>query len=91
MPPTGGEGGNIALRDAGLLLDCLLKVVSSEDCGSVMKSELPRYEKEMLEFSRRCVSRSHRSAKIRTVEGYVMPYVIRFAMRIANFFFGVSV
>lgn len=88
VPPTGGEGGNTALRDAGKLLDCLVKVTQSGDRETALKIELPKYEEDMLGFSRDSVNRSYRNARLVLTEGYVVPYLKRAVMRIVNFFFG---
>jgi hypothetical protein len=53
--------------------------------------EIPKYEKEMLSFASNVVRRSVRNAKMITVEGYVMPYVVRAMLRVINFFFGAKV
>jgi 2-polyprenyl-6-methoxyphenol hydroxylase-like FAD-dependent oxidoreductase len=88
VPPTGGEGGNSALRDAGLLLEHIVKISSSDDRMMAMKTEIPKYEKSMVELSRVSVKTSYRNAKMASMEGHVVPYRLRFVMRVVNFFFG---
>ena len=90
MPPTGGEGGNTALRDAALLLESLTKVAFSSDPDSILKTEIPMYEKDMLQFARTAVNRSYRNAKMAGADGYIKPYVLRIIMRTVNFFFGLK-
>ena len=91
MPPTGGEGGNTAIHDAGLLVKHLTKVVSADDRKAVLDVEIQAYEKDMLKFAWASVSRSYRNATVITVEGYIFPYILRGLLRIINFFFGVKI
>ena len=87
MPPTGGEGGNSALRDAAQLTRTLVKVVASHDLRTRLEEEISGYEEEMLKFSSLTVNRSMRYRGIMTVEGWVYPYLLRTVLRIVNFFF----
>ena len=91
VPPTGGEGGNTAIRDAAKLLETIKTIDSSDDLKEAIETEIPRYEKEMLNFAWSVVSKSTKFAKVFTAEGYVVPYVIRVVFRIINFFFGTKV
>ena len=88
VPPTAGEGGNTAIRDAGVLLKHLITVASADDLRSAFDEEIPKYERDMLEFSWTKISDSCRNAKLITMEGYIFPYVVRGIMRILNLFFG---
>ena len=88
MPPTGGEGGNTALRDAGLLLRHLMKITSTDDPPSIMATEIEAYEKDMLNFAWGAVSTSKRNAQVISTEGYIFPYLVRGFMRIMNLLFG---
>jgi hypothetical protein len=88
VPPTGGQGGNNALRNAGLLVEHLTKVVSGTE-DTALETEIQKYEKNMLNFSRSSVTKSFYLAHVMTVQGYLVPYVLRGFMRIVNFFFGV--
>jgi hypothetical protein len=65
-----------------------VKVVSSEDTKAALQVEIPEYESEMLEFSRKVVAASCRNAKMATVDGFVWPYLVRFMLRVINLFFG---
>ena len=91
MPPTGGEGGNTAIRDAAKLLETIKIIESAENWKQTIEVEIPKYEQEMLSFASRVVNRSTRNAKMITAEGYVTPYLIRGVLRIMNFFFGAKV
>ena len=91
MPPTGGEGGNTAIRDAAKLLETIKVLHAAGDFNEAIEMEIPKYEKEMLSFASNVVRRSVRNAKMITVEGYVMPYVVRAMLRVINFFFGAKV
>jgi hypothetical protein len=88
VPPTAGEGGNTAIRDAALLMKHLIKISEAEDRASAIDAEIRIYETDMLSFSRKSVVKSHWFAHIITIEGYVLPYIMRGFMRIMNFFFG---
>jgi 2-polyprenyl-6-methoxyphenol hydroxylase-like FAD-dependent oxidoreductase len=88
VPPTGGEGGNTAIRDAGALVKRLTKIASAKDREATLSVEIEEYEKEMLKFSRGSVNRSYRNSTTITVEGYIFPYLLRGFLRIINFFFG---
>jgi 2-polyprenyl-6-methoxyphenol hydroxylase-like FAD-dependent oxidoreductase len=88
VPPTGGEGGNTAIRNAAELVKHILKVASVEDRGAALDVEIQKYEKEMLTFAWSSVGRSYRNSMTITVEGYVLPYLLRGMLRIINFFFG---
>ena len=88
VPPTGGEGGNTALRDAALLTKHLIKVSKADDVTAALNTEIRAYEKDMLKFSRALVVKSYYFAHIMTIEGYILPYIVRGFMRIMNFFFG---
>jgi hypothetical protein len=88
VPPTGGEGGNTAIRDAALLTKHLMKISKAEDRASAIDAEIRAYETDMLSFSRKSVVKSHWFAHIMMIEGYVLPYIVRGFMRIMNFFFG---
>jgi len=88
VPPTGGEGGNTALRDAASLTKQLLAVSQAEDVAAALETEIRAYEKDMLRFSRASAIKSYYFAQIMTIEGYILPYIVRGFMRIMNFFFG---
>ena len=88
VPPTSGEGGNTAIRDAALLTKHLMKISEAEDRASAIDAESRAYEMDMLSFSRKSVVKSHWFAHIITIEGYVLPYIVRGFMRTMNFFFG---
>ena len=88
MPPTGGEGGNTAIRDAAILTEHIIKISEAEDRAVAIESQIRAYEKDMLSFSRKSVVKSHWFAHIMTIEGYVLPYIVRGFMKIMNFFFG---
>ena len=90
MPPTGGEGGNTAIRDAAILVKHLTTVAAAEDRKAVLDIEIQAYEKDMLKFAWTSVSRSYRNATSITVEGYIFPYILRAIFRIINFFFGIK-
>ena len=90
VPPTGGEGGNTAIRDAGILVKHLTTVAAAEDRKGVLNVEIQAYEKDMLKFAWASVTRSYRNATTITVEGYIFPYILRGVLRIINFFFGVK-
>jgi 2-polyprenyl-6-methoxyphenol hydroxylase-like FAD-dependent oxidoreductase len=91
VPPTGGEGGNTAIRDAAKLMETIKTIDSSDDLKEAIETDIPRYEKEMLNFAWSVVSKSTKFAKVFTAEGYVVPYVIRVVLRVINFFFGTKV
>lgn len=88
MPPTGGEGGNTALRDAGLLLKHLKRIAFAKDPEAAMVDEIPAYEKDMLDFAWSAVSRSTQNAQIICAEGYFFPFMVRTFMKTLNFLFG---
>lgn len=90
MPPTGGEGGNTAIRDAGLLMKHLTIAAATEDRKAVLDVEIQAYEKDMLKFAWAAVSTSYRNATSITIDGYIFPYVLRGLLMIINFFFGVK-
>lgn len=90
VPPTGGEGGNTAIRDAASLVKHLAKVASAADPKATLDVEIQEYEKDMLKFSSSSISRSYRNSTVITVEGYIYPYLVRGLLRIVNFFFGVK-
>jgi 2-polyprenyl-6-methoxyphenol hydroxylase-like FAD-dependent oxidoreductase len=91
VPPTGGEGGNTAIRDAAKLLETIKIIESADDVKEAIEMEIPKYEKEMLSFAADVVSRSVRNAKMITAEGYILPYIVRGILRVINFFFGAKV
>jgi len=91
VPPTGGEGGNTAIRDAAELVKHVAKIAAAPDCKAALDVEISEYEKDMLKFSRSTVTRSYRNAKIITVDGYVLPYLVRGLFRVLNFLFGTKV
>ena len=88
MPPTGGEGGNSAIRDAALLVKRIRNMVSASNPRSAVGSEIAAYEKEMLKLSWVAVTASYRNCKVMTIEGYILPYFVRLVLRVINFFFG---
>ena len=90
MPPTGGEGGNNAIRDAALLVQRLKKIATTEDREGILGAEIQEYEKEMLRFSWSSVSKSYRYSTFITAEGYIFPYILRAMFRFINFFIGVK-
>jgi 2-polyprenyl-6-methoxyphenol hydroxylase-like FAD-dependent oxidoreductase len=91
VPPTGGEGGNTAIRDAGILVKRLTTIAAAEDRKAILDVEIEAYEKDMLKFAWASVNRSYRNATTITVEGYVFPYIVRGFLRIINFFFGAKI
>lgn len=88
MPPTGGVGGNAAIRDAASLTEHLTRVSNASDIHAALEVEIPKYEKDMIQFSKGCVNTSMRNVRMITAEGYIFPYLIRMVMRIVNFFIG---
>lgn len=90
VPPTGGEGGNTAIRDAGLLVEHLKIVAAAEDRKAVLDVEIQAYEKDMLKFSWSAVSASYRNSTSITIDGYIFPYILRGVLMVINFFFGVK-
>jgi salicylate hydroxylase len=90
VPPSGGEGGNNALRDAGQLTQCLVKVFASKDGQDVLPGEVSAYENEMFKLSSVSIRTSMRNSNTITAEGWVYPYFIQFALRVVNFFFGLK-
>jgi 2-polyprenyl-6-methoxyphenol hydroxylase-like FAD-dependent oxidoreductase len=91
VPPTGGEGGNTAIRDAAKLMETIKNIESSDNLKEAIETDIPKYEKEMANFAWRVVSKSTKFAKVFTAEGYVVPYLIRAVLRVINFFFGAKV
>jgi hypothetical protein len=71
-----------------LLTEHLTRVAAAADFNAALEIEIPKYEKDMMEFARGCVNRSMRNVRTITAEGYVVPYLIRGVMRIVNFFLG---
>jgi 2-polyprenyl-6-methoxyphenol hydroxylase-like FAD-dependent oxidoreductase len=88
VPPTGGSGGNVALRDAALLLKHLVVIANAQDIPTSLAKEIPKYESNILGFSAKVVSMSKRYATMITADGWIMPYLMRFFMRLGNFFIG---
>jgi hypothetical protein len=66
----------------------IVKVSEAEDVATALNTEIRAYEKDMLKFSRASVVKSYYFAHIMTIEGYILPYILRGFMRIMNFFFG---
>jgi 2-polyprenyl-6-methoxyphenol hydroxylase-like FAD-dependent oxidoreductase len=87
VPPTGGEGGNVALHDAALLVKYLTKVIGVSDQNEALETEIKEYEKEMAEFSWSKLSKAHRLCRIITVDGIILPFIVRCVLRIFDFAF----
>ena len=88
MPPTGGVGGNAAIRDAASLMENLTRVSEAVDIQAALEVEIPKYEKDMMQFSKSCVNTSMRNVRTITAEGYIFPHLMRTMMRIVNLFIG---
>ena len=85
MPPSGGEGANTALHDAGLLVRYLTSAASGEtSIGTAVKE----YEKEMLDYAWGVIRNSHVSARSFVVDGYVVSYLLGIFLKIVHFFLG---
>lgn len=90
MPPTGGEGGSNAIRDAAQLTQHIIKVCESDSPLDILSMEVSAYESDILKWSSSSVGRSMRFSGMITAEGWVYPYFIRFFLKIVNFFIGVK-
>ena len=88
VPPTGGVGGNAAIRDAASLMENLTRVSEAVDIQAALEVEIPKYEKDMMQFSKSCVNTSMRNVRTITAEGYIFPHLMRTMMRIVNLFIG---
>lgn len=71
-----------------MLTKHLVKVSETENVASALETEIREYEKDMLKFSRASAVVSYYFAHIMTIEGYILPYIVRGFMKVMNFFFG---
>ena len=90
VPPTGGEGGNTAIRDAAQLTQRLTKVSAFNDRRTILAKEISAYETDMLKFSSVVVHTSLRNSGMITAEGWIYPHIIRAILKVVNFFFGLK-
>lgn len=83
MPPTRGIGGNVALRDAGLLCRKLSAVARQE---STLTQALKEYVAEMLRYSFAAVRGSRQSMDLLVMENPAGRVLAKTALRAASLF-----
>jgi hypothetical protein len=69
-------------------MEHLTRVSEAVDIHAALEVEIPKYEKDMIQFSKSCVNTSMRNVRAITAEGYIFPYLMRTMMRIVNLFIG---
>jgi 2-polyprenyl-6-methoxyphenol hydroxylase-like FAD-dependent oxidoreductase len=89
VPPTGGEGGNVAIRDAAALVKHLTKVVNASDQNEALRTEIREYEKDMATFSRSKVNKASMLCRIMTAEG-IFSFIVRWVMWIVDLVVGIN-